>query len=68
MTYQTQYGPIKDKILQSGGFKAPKSPKHSEESDVEKAGYRTLKMQIQELEDSGQLLIELMKQKYPAHE
>lgn len=38
----------------------------SEDSNVERDGYRTLKQQIQELEDAGALYVELLKKRYPA--
>lgn len=65
MEFQTQYGPVKDGKLQPGGFKAKQPHKQSEETDVERAGYRTLKQQIQELEDSGKMLVEHLRARYP---
>lgn len=38
----------------------------SEESDVERDGYRTLKQQIQELEDAGMLYNAYLASRYPA--
>lgn len=66
MEYRTQYGIVKDGKMQPGGIKAPKAIKKDETSEVERDGYRTLKQQIQELEDAGLQLIEYYKKRYPA--
>ena len=45
----------------------PRAHAQSEDSDVERAGYRTLKQQIQELEDAGKLYNQMLADRYPGH-
>lgn len=66
MTFETQYGTMIDGKLQPGGFKAQDAHPQSEESDVERDGYRTLSQQIKELEDAGVLLKQALQRQYPA--
>lgn len=44
----------------------PRAHPQSEDSNVERDGYRSLKQQIQELDDAGQLWQNYLKKRYPA--
>jgi hypothetical protein len=63
--YWTQRGKLSADGTLDEDAKLPLPHPQSEESDVERDGYRTLKQQIQELEDAGIALMEYYKRKYP---
>lgn len=65
MTFHTQYAWYKDGKKQPGRPQMPLPHPQSEEDNVERAGYRTLKQQIQELEDAGALHLAHMRLRYP---
>lgn len=65
MTFQTQYGPVKDGKLQAGGPKNPIALELSEDDNVERAGYRNKTQQIQELTDAGIMYKAHLARMYP---
>lgn len=60
------YGITEDKTF-TDGFVAPQGKALSHESEVETAGYRTLKQQIDELIDAGERLKNDRKARYADH-
>lgn len=61
---RSQYGFIEDGKLVSA-LTVEHSHPQSEESNVERDGYRTLKQQIEELEDAGMMLRQYRAKRYP---